>query len=34
MKDLLAEGKGDYEERESVIRQILGLGQCGLVEDV
>lgn len=35
LEDLFVEGKSDYEEGESVIRQRLGLVlQCGLVEDV
>lgn len=33
LEDLFAKCEGDYEERERVIRQQLGLGQCGLVED-
>lgn len=33
LEDLFAKGEGDYEEREDVIRQRLGLEQCGLVED-
>jgi len=33
LEELLIESEGDYEERESVIRQTFGLAQCGLVED-